>query len=303
MKNPYEILGLPRTASQAEIKKKYRALAKKLHPDRHPGDAKAEQRFKELSGANALLGDPKQRARFDNGEIDADGNERVRARFHREYAGSPEGGFPGFDSGAGGFNFNFEDLVSPLFRHRRGAQRAPRKGGDRTARIEVGFVEAAAGAKKRMQIDGKGLDVSIPAGIGSGQTIRLRGKGDSALDGSAAGDLLLSVSVASHPHFTRKGKDIHLDLPVTLAEAVKGAKVDVPTVHGKVTLTIPSGSNTGTILRLKGKGVVRKNAKDGGSQFVRLLVTLPDKMDSELTEFVERWAGGKGYDPRRKLRT
>lgn len=306
MKNPYETLGLPRAASQSAIKKKYRSLAKELHPDRHPGDAEAEQRFKELSGAYALLRDAKQRKRFDSGEIDADGNERMRARFHREHAGTPGGGFPGFEFGAdgtGGFNFHFEDIISPLFRNRHDSRQPPGRGADRTARIEVGFVEAASGAKKRVQIDGKDLDISIPAGIDSGQTFRLKGKGNPASDGSGSGDLLLKVRVVPHPHFTRQGNNIHLDLPVTLREAVAGARVDVPTIHGKVALTIPPSSNTGTVLRLRGKGIVQKNAQEDGSQFVRLLVTLPEDVDSELTEFVERWSGGKGYDPRSKLRT
>lgn len=304
MKNPYDILGVPRTASQAEIKKTYRARAKKLHPDRHPGDASAEARFKELSAAYALLSDPKQRARFDNGEIDAEGAERMRANFHRAHAGAEPGDFAGFDGGsdaAGGFHFSFEDLVSPLFRNRRGGQAASGKGADRTARVEVGFIEAVTGAKKRLLVDGKELEVAVPAGIESGKTIRLKGRGSPSPLGGPNGDLLLTVSVADHPHFTRKGNDIHLDLPVTLAEAVSGARVDVPTPHGKVSLTIPPGSNTGTLLRLKGKGVAPKDGTPG-NQVVRLLVSLPDKPDPELSEFVAHWKGGRDHDPRRKLR-
>ncbi|MDA0654402.1 MAG: DnaJ domain-containing protein [Proteobacteria bacterium] len=237
MKNPYDILGVSRTASAAEIKKTYRAKAKKLHPDSHPGDASAEARFKELSAAYALLSDPKQRTRFDNGEIDAEGAERMRANVHRAHAAAGPGDFAGFDAG-GGFHFSFEDLVSPLFRNRRGGQTATGKGADRTARVEVGFVEAVTGGKKRLLVDGKELDVVVPGGIESGQTIRLKGKGGPSPLGGANGDLLLTVSVADHPHFTRKGDDIHLDLPVTLAEAVAGSRIDVPTPHGKVSLTI-----------------------------------------------------------------
>ena len=308
MKNPYETLGVKRDASQAGIKKRYRDLAKRLHPDRHPGDAKAEQEFKDVSAAYGILGDAKQRARFDRGEVDAEGHERMRAGgFHRAYADAAEQGFPGFGRArpggpAGGFAFNFEDLISPLFGRRAASAAAAARSGDRAAQTRIGFMDAAAGGKKRMKVDGRSLEVTIPPGIESGQTIRLKGQGDPGGGGRPAGDLLLTAQVAPHANFTRKGDDILLDLPITLAEAVKGARVDVPTIHGRVSLNIPSGSNTGTSMRLKGKGISRKGAKEAGNQVVRLQVTLPEDADSDLERFVEGWAAGKRYDPRKKLR-
>jgi DnaJ-class molecular chaperone len=306
MKNPYEVLGAKRDASQTDIKKKYRDLAKRLHPDRHPGDAKAEQKFKDVSAAYGILGDAKQRARFDRGEIDSQGNERMRAGFHGAYAEGAEQGFAGFGGAAsggsaGGFGFHFEDLISPLFRRPAEGAAAGARSGDRTARTRIGFIEAAAGGKKRMKVGGRSLEVAISPGVESGQTIRLKGQGSPSAGGRPAGDLLLTVQVAPHAYFTRKGDDIQLDLPVTLAEAVEGARVDVPTIHGRVSLNIPAGSNTGTSMRLKGKGIFRKGAKDAGNQIVRLQVTLPEDADADLQRFVEGWAAGKRYDPRKKL--
>ena len=329
MRNPYEVLGLPRAATQSEIKKKYRTLAKENHPDRHPGDAKGAERFKEINAAYGVVGDAKQRARFDRGEIDADGRERVHAGFQQGGFGQrgfgpqgfgfgggagaggarprtgggpfPPGGDSGFDSGAGGFGFSFDDLFSPLFggaREGAGRARGHGSGPDATTEMEIGFLEAAAGGTRRIQIDGRSLDVSIPAGIDSGQTIRLRGQAQSA---AGAGDVLITVRIAPHPSFRREGDDIHLDLPVTLGEAIQGGKVEVPTIHGSVALAIPAGSNSGATLRLKEQGIRRKG-KDAGNQYVRLVVTLPDPPDPELTEFAARWSNTHRYDPRRKLR-
>ena len=300
MRNPYSVLGLKSGATQAEIKKKYRSLAKELHPDRHPGNAKADERFKEVGAAYALLGDAKQRGRFDRGEIDAEGRERVHAGFQRAWrAGeAPNRAFrkaPGAEPF--GFGFRFEDLVSPLFRDRGrpGPQAAP----DLAADLDVTFLEAARGAKKRVPIDGRRIDVAVPAGIENGQTIRLRGQAPGPQAGTT-GDLHIRVNVAPDAQFSRKGDDIHLDLPISLAEAVQGAKVDVPTIHGNVSLTVPKGSNSGRTLRLRGKGIRPQGDRAPGDQYVRLQVSLPDEVDAELTDFVARWSAQHDYDPRRK---
>ena len=306
MRNPYEILGLTPKATQAEIKKKYRSLAKDLHPDRRPGNAAADEKFKEVTASYAILGDVKQRARFDQGEIDTEGRERVHAGFQRAWRGGGEDPLRTFRNAAGtegfGFGFSFEDLISPLFRNRGGPGPKPPPTG-RTADLDVSFVEAATGTTKRIRVGGRNIDVAIPAGIETGQTIRLKGQAGPVAHGGTAGDLRLQVRVAPDARFSREGDDINLDLPVTLAEAVQGAKVDVPTVHGKVSLTIPKGSNSGRTLRLKGKGIRHKGAREEGDQYIRLQVALPDEVDAELADFVARWSARNDYDPRRKLKS
>ncbi len=304
MKNPYSVLELPRDAAQAEVKKRYRALAKKYHPDRQSGDATSAERFKEISAAYNILGDPKMRERFDRGEIDTEGNERVHAGFHQPGAGMGRG-HPGFTAETMGFGVDFEDLLSPLFGGRaRAAQsrRAPPfTGANKTQRVEVKFLEAALGTKRRITIDGRQIEVAVPAGIDTGQTIRLKGQGNQGSNGGPPGNLLVTVSVSKHPLFTRSGDDISIDMPVTVGEAVLGAKIDAPTVHGPVSLTIPKGSNTGSRLRLKDQGIRRKNGKSG-DQYVRLQVVLPDAVDSEFSDFVSKWSQDHVYDPRGKLK-
>ncbi|MBM3506978.1 MAG: J domain-containing protein [Alphaproteobacteria bacterium] len=306
MRNPYDVLGLPRTASLADIKKKYRALAKENHPDRKPGDKAAAERFKEVNAAYDIIGDEVKRARFDKGEIDADGRERVHAGFHP--GAGRTSGFQGFPGSQGrdprfedfGMSFNFDDLFS-AFRGGgagagagafRQAQAEPSTSGE--FEMDVEFLDAAGGSTKRITVDGRSFDVSIPAGVDAGQTIRMRDKDV---------DLRIVVTVKPHPFFTRKGDDIHLDLPVTVAEAVRGAKVEVPTVHGSVTLNIPPGSNTGTLLRLKGQGIRRKGKKEAGNQVARLLVTLPEEIDGDVEEALIKWEKLHAYDPRKKLRS
>lgn len=297
MRNPYTVLDLPNSATQAEIKTRYRKLAKQYHPDRQSGDDKAAEHFKEVTAAHEVLGDAKLRSRFDRGEIDAAGNEC--AVFQQT----------GSDAGATGFgNFSFvdfEDLLSPLFGGRAHAgrpQSAPKyKGANTTRRMNVKFMEAALGAKRRLKIDGRRIEVSVPAGIESGKTIRLRGQGGPGSNGGPPGDLLIRVDVGSHPSFVRSGVDISVDLPVTLGEAVLGARIDVPTIHGPVSLTIPKGSNTGTKLRLKGKGIHRPGRK-AGDQYVRLEVVLPERSDPALADFVSRWGQEHPYDPRAGLK-
>ena len=284
MRDPYTVLGVARDASDAEIKKAYRNLAKELHPDVNPDDKAVSDRFKEVSAAYSLLGDAATRKRYDNGEIDADGQERARYRY--EYAGGRGG------AGAGPGGFSADDIFGEFFSNMRGArarQSAPQKGSDRSYKITVDFLDAAKGSTRRITLpDGKMLDVRIPAGMVDGKQIRLRGQGDPGPAGP--GDALVEVNVRPHRQFRREGTDIHLDLPLALADAVLGAKVEVPTINGPVTMTIPKGANNGQVLRLKAKGIKPPNAQEAGNQYVHLQLTLPDPPDPELTALLEQWA-------------
>jgi DnaJ-class molecular chaperone len=312
MKDPYQTLGVARGADAAALKRAYRKLAKKLHPDVNPGNAKIEQRFKEVSQAYGILGDAKKRAQFDRGEIDASGQQTGWGGGGRQ-GGWGGGGVRGGGGGARhrpfdfGADLNVEDIVSELFGGRsrgrgRGRARAGRqRGADVSYTAPIGFLDAATGAKKRIRLsDGKVLEMKIPAGTEDRQTLRLKGQGMPGEGGGAAGDAYVEVHIEPHSYFTRKDSDIHLELPVTLPEAVLGATVQVPTVHGKVSMKIPPGSNTGATLRLKGKGTLDRKSGTKGDQYVKLKVALPDKPDAELKDFIERWAKDHDYDPRRK---
>lgn len=297
MTDPYQVLGLARNASQDEIKKAYRKLARTLHPDLNPNDKKAEDKFKQVNAAFDLLSDPDKRARFDRGEIDAAGNEKPRYSSYRSYAegaGANKYRNP-FDMGEA------EDILAELLRRRdKGRARAAQmRGGDAHYNLKVSFTEAAAGATKRITLPhGKSLNVRIPPGTEDKQSLRLKGQGNPGLNGGEAGDAFVEIAVEPHPFFKREGNDIHVELPVTLPEAVLGGKVVVPTIDGKVTVTVPPGSNSGSVLRLKGKGV--PHGKERGDQFVKLRVTLPDKPDPELEAFIRRWAESHAYDVRAK---
>jgi DnaJ-class molecular chaperone len=312
MKDPYQTLGVGRGADAAEIKRAYRKLAKKLHPDVNPGDAKIEHRFKEVSQAYGLLGDAKKRAQFDRGEIDAGGQQTGWGGFGggRTRRGGARGTTWGAAGGAGGarhrpFDFgadlNVEDIVSELFGSRGRARKARQRGADVSYTAPIGFLDAAVGAKKRIRLsDGKVLDMKVPAGTEDRQTLRLKGQGMAGENGGAAGDAFVEVHIEPHAYFTRKDSDVHLELPVTLQEAVLGATVQVPTIHGKVSMKIPPGSNTGATLRLKGKGISNRKGGGKGDQYVKLKVTLPDKPDEELKDFIKRWAPDHDYNPRDK---
>ena len=303
MKDPYKVLGVARDASAADIKRVYRQLAKKLHPDLNPGNTKIEQQFKEVSQAYAILGDAKKRKQFDAGEIDASGQQQKawQGGFYREQAGQARGSkYRPFEFGQ---DINVEDILSDLFGGRggRGRRTVKQNGADVSYTAPIDFLEAAAGAKKRIRLsDGKTLTMSIPPGTADRQTLRLKGQGMPGANGGSPGDAYVEVHLTPHPFFTRKDDDVHLELPVSLQEAVLGATVDVPTVHGKVAMKIPAGSNTGTTLRLKGKGIANRKSGGKGDQYVRLKITLPEKPDTELKDFVERWSASHGYDPRRK---
>lgn len=301
MKDPYEVLGVARGASQDEIKKAYRALAKKLHPDVNPGDAAVEQRFKEISAAYDLLSDQERRRQFDAGEINADGSARQHNPFRHTWRQGTAGGFD-----FGGEGIDIDDLFSDLFGRgkRTGGRReqARPKGQDLSYTIRIPFLDAMRGGRQRVSLfSGKTLDVNLPPGAEDGQRLRLKGQGMPGPAGSVAGDAFVEIHVDPHPYMRREGLDIHLDLPVTLQEAVLGGKVRVPTIDGPVSATIPPGSNSGTVLRLKGRGILAPKGGRRGDQYIKLHVVLPDKVDPELREFLREWQPPAGYDVRRKL--
>jgi DnaJ-class molecular chaperone len=328
MRDPYEVLGVTRAASPADVKSAFRKLAKKLHPDANKHDPKAASRFAELNTAYEIVGDKDKRKAFDNGEIDAEGKPRFQGfeGFARQQPGGggsgQEGNFETFTWGPGGASAGragargfggFEDILKDVFgaraagagaRARGGAQFEPEDfagaaGRDITASLSITLPEAAKGVKKRVQLPtGREVEVKIPAGLDEGQQIRLKGQGLPG-PGGRAGDLLISVSVEPHPLFQRDGADLRLDLPVTLYEAVLGAKVRVPTLDGAVELAIPPATNGGRTFRLKGKGFPAKERKGDLLATVRLV--LPEGEDRELEEMMRKWRDAKPYDPRKGI--
>jgi DnaJ-class molecular chaperone len=302
------VLGVGRDASDDDIKRAYRKLAKKLHPDLNPGKKSIEAQFKEITAAYDFLSDAHKRARYDRGEIGPDGAEKMRFRHSGSdpFAGGASpfgGGFAGAGAhgrahaganaagGGGGFGAGLDDIIAEfLGRGRKGAASADPP----AQKIKIGFLEAARGGKHRVTFsDGRNIDISIPAGIEAGQKLRLKD--------AKAGEIYLEIETEPHPLFTRKDKDIHVDIPVTLVEAVLGATITVPTIHGAVALKVPRGSNSGATLRLKGKGITANGTS--GDQLVKLRVTLPDPPDPELVKFLERWSQGHAYEVRGKMGT
>ncbi len=316
MRDPYDVLGVSRKATDAEIKKAFRSLAKKHHPDTHANDPKAVKRFQEISAAYELLGDKEKRAQFDRGEIDANGQPKGFDQGFRPGAG----GFGGFEgmrgrsgrTGPGGFEFNWsggegmnaEDIFSDILGGLGGGSRRraqPRKGADIQLQTTVTLQEAAAGGVRRVIAgDGRELEVRIPAGVKDGQQIRLRGQGAPGERGGPPGDALIEIAVAPHPFFERDGRDLRMDLPISLKEAILGAKVPVPTLTGSVAVTVPPHSNSGRLLRLKGKGLPATGGEEAGDLYARLVITLPDSPDANLDAFASSW--DSQYDPRSKLK-
>jgi DnaJ-class molecular chaperone len=294
MKDPYEILGVERTADDAAIRAAYRKLAKKHHPDVNPNKKDAAARFGEISAAYELLSDKDKRARFDRGEIDAEGHEiHQQQQWYRDTEGQeryqPGGGFSQEDLEA----FFAQNFGQAGRRSDWGATGRPRTGRDMQYSLTVSFVDAAGGTTRRLVLpDGKTLDVRIPPGTEDGHVLRLRGQGGPGYNGAQAGDALIEITVAPDPRFHRDGDDIVTDLPVSLQEAVLGASLEVPTIHGPVRVSIPPGSGTGTRLRLRGKGIRQ------GHQFVQLQVAVPPGDEPELAAFLKNWKPRKNFNPR-----
>jgi len=327
MRDPYDVLGVSKGASAAEIKNAYRKLAKKLHPDANKHDPRAASRFAQLNSAYEILGEEKKRKAFDRGEIDAEG----KPRFHgfegfggrRPGGGFGRGGFETFTWGAdgsrrtgggfGGFG-GFDEILKEAFggmgtgaRGRTGfgfesddfgAEKA--QSTDLTAFLTISLDEAAHGVTKRVQLPtGKEVEVKIPAGLADGQQIRLKGQGTPGY-GSRVGDLLITVSIAKHPLFVREGADLRLELPIALHEAVLGAKVRVPTLEGTVELAIPAGTSSGRTFRLKGRGFPARDGKKG-DLLATVRIVLPERSDTELEELMRKWREHKPYDPRKGM--
>ncbi|MEO8245066.1 MAG: DnaJ C-terminal domain-containing protein [bacterium] len=296
--DPYATLGLTRSATEADIKKAYRRLVRTSHPDIHPDDPDAEARFVRIGAAHDLLKDPATRARFDAGEIDASGQERPQRRYYRDFAEAP-GGRP--DSGGFG-GMDPDDIFAEIFRQRSagGGQGFSARGQDLSYTLEVPFLDAARGGKARIALPGEDpLDVTIPVGLRDGQTLRLRGKGGEGFGGGPRGDALVTVMVRPHPLFRRDGETILITLPITLDEAVLGAKVEVPTINGDIAVTIPKGSSSGRVLRLRGRGV---QGRDGtGDQMVELRIVVPKTDDPKLAAFLEEWRKDHHDDPRKAM--
>jgi len=320
MRDPYDVLGVQKQASADEIKKAYRRLAKRLHPDANKKDPKAAQRFAELNGAYEVVGDEEKRKAFDRGEIDAEGKPRFHAGFEgagRGFAGRE--GFETFSWGPEGFRrsgsraggFKIEDILGDMFGGMAGGA-GPRagaghrfepddlgRGQDVSAALTIGLEEAVSGVSRRLRLaTGKDVDVKIPAGMTDGQQIRLKGQGETA-HGHPPGDLLITVNITPHPFFKVDGSDLRIDLPITLYEAVLGGKVRVPTLGSAVELSIPKNTSSGRTFRLKGKGLPK--AAGAGDLFVTARIMLPDGNDAELETLMQKWRDAHPYNPRKDL--
>lgn len=298
-RDPYEIVGVKRDASQRDIQAAYRRRAKKLHPDLNPGNKQAEQDFKELSAAYEILRDEEKRSRFDNGEIDTTGAEKPERRYYRDFADAGAGG-GAHENGAGFADVGGDNIFAEFF-SRRGRSGFRMPGANVRYSMEVDFLEAVNGGTRQVTLsDGQTLEIRIPPGARDGQTLRLRGKGGAGEGGAETGDALIELQVRPHPFYRREGDDIRLDLPITLGEAVLGGKVRVPTPAGPVVATVPENSSSGRTLRVKGKGVARRNGTRG-DVYATLKIVLPESPDAELKTFVAGWSVGKGYNPRQGM--
>ncbi|NEU15053.1 J domain-containing protein [Methylobacterium sp. BTF04] len=284
--DPYKVLGVTRDVSEADLRKAYRKLAKKLHPDLNPGNKKAEEAFKKVATAYDLLNDPAKRAQFDRGEIDASGSERARQPYYHEQA-ERDADHP-YGSDQGFADFGGEDIFAQMF-GRAGRADPNRSGPVARYRVKLNFLEAFNGGKRTLTLpDSPALDVMIPPGTRTGQTLRLRGKGGPGIGKGPPGDALIEVEVRPDPMFKLKGDDIYVDLPLSLRDAVLGGRVSVPTPSGPVAMTVPKWSNASAVLRLKGKGMVRSGGASG-DEYVTLRLTLPAEPDAELQDFVSGW--------------
>jgi DnaJ-class molecular chaperone len=305
--DPYKVLGVARDAPDEEIRRAYRKLAKELHPDLNPKNrVSAEEQFKKVSAAYDIVGDPEKRKRYDRGEIDANGDPRRGfQRGSGPFTGRGGGGpFTGRGGQGTAEDFGLGDFFSDFFGASRARSEAggpfAMRGRDLRYTLEIDFLEAAAGAKKRVTLpEGGTLDLTVPEGVSNGQTLRLKGKGAAGNRGSEPGDALVEIRVRPHAQFNRSGDDIGLELPITIDEAVLGAKIEVPTVSGRVQLTIPKGTSSGRAFRLKGKGVHNTTTRNTGDQLVTVRIVLPSHVDDELAYFLSEWRQKHRYDPGR----
>ncbi len=308
---PYGLIGVARGSEFADVRKAYRKLAKQLHPDANPGNKAAEERFKKVSAAYGFLDDEERKAKYDRGEIDADGNPRFGSMGGRGAGAggrSPFGGGDPFGPGGpfagaagnagrrqtGPGTADFEAMFGDLFGGGSGRSggasgfQSSSKGQDLQAQLEIDFIEAICGVKRRVKVGSRMIDVAIPAGVETGRTLRLRGQGGAGQGGLPAGDLMVTVAVKPHPVFERDGDDVRMDLPVSIVEALEGGRLEAVTPGGVVALNVPAGANSGTVLRLKGRGVLRPGSP--GDLYVRLVLTLPEGDNTDLTELLIGWS-------------
>lgn len=303
--DPYKDLGLTKAATAADIKKAYRKLARSSHPDLHPDDKSAVARFKAASAAYDLLKDPETRARFDAGEIDAQGAERPPRQYYRDYAQAPDNAYQ--QRRGAGQNSDYSDIFADILRKRAaegggfdfGSKGRSMAGADINYSLTMPFLDAVRGAETAVTLsDGASLSVKIPPGTQDGQTLRLRGKGAPGASGGSPGDALITVTVQAHPEFRREGDDILSSLTLPFEDAILGAKVTVPTIHGPVGMTIPAGASSGRVLRLRGRGVKRKGAQSAGDQRVEIKVSVPKAPDPDLRAFLTEWREKRAAEAR-----
>ena len=302
--NLYDILGVGRRASDDEIRTAFRRLAKEHHPDVNAGNSASAEKFKKITAANDILGDSEKRRQYDAGEIDAKGDPRGPQTRRYSPGGAQRGRSPDpFE------DMSFTNIFSDVFGGRagaggsagaRGGRGFAQRGQDLRYSLEVDFIEAVSGAKKRVTLpEGGALDLTVPEAVIDGQVLRLKGRGAPGQAGAEPGDAQVEIKIKSHAQFKRQGDDILVDVPITIDEAVLGAKVEVPTVTGRVQLTIPKGTNSGKTFRLKGRGVKTKTGSHG-DELVTVRIVLPDEIDDSLSYFFSEWRQKHSYDPGRK---
>ena len=325
MKDPYAALGLSKTATAAQIKDAFKTLTRKHHPDLHPGDATAEEKFKDISIANDLLSDPEKRRRFDAGEIDATGAEVPQQRYYRDYANGGTSNAAHAQQDGFASDADLQDFLNRAFggaRPQSGRQAGgrqgfgrgpdvrggadpssqPQRGEDVSYALPVSFLDAATGSARTITLpDGKSLSLTIPEGAEDRQMLRLKGQGMPGFNGGATGDAYVELHIEPHAFFERRDDNIHVEVPITLREAVLGAKIDVPTIGGPVAMSVPKGSNTGKVLRLRDKGVLNRRSGQRGHQMITLKVVLPTADEPELTAFLEHWHPAKPQNPRKEM--